>query len=212
MLAFIDDSGDPGFKFKNGSTTHFVIATCVFKNSVDAESASERIREFRRKLGFNEYEEFKFNKSNNKIRQSFIEEISNLNFFIRTIVIDKTRIYSEFLISNPQNFYQYAIKKVLQNSNGTILNAHIKIDGVLSKRYRQTFDVYLRNSLNSDEVKTFYKFSAVNSKNDQLIQLADMVAGSTRRYFEKHDDHSRKIWESLSPIRNHENSDIWEYQ
>lgn len=212
MLAFIDDSGDPGFKFAKGSTTHFVIATCVFRNNLAAEFAAQRIRNFRKKMKLHEFEEFKFNKSNHNLRKLFVQEISSLDFFIRAIVIDKRRIYSNFLRSNPKDFYQYAIKQVLQNSGSTITNAHIKIDGDLSKRYRQTFDVYLRNSLNSDEMKIFHKFTSVNSKNDQLIQLADMVAGSLRRRYEKHDSHSEDIWQLLAPVLEDSDSDIWEYK
>lgn len=30
MIVFMDDSGDPGFKFEKGSTTHFIIAMIIF--------------------------------------------------------------------------------------------------------------------------------------------------------------------------------------
>ncbi len=34
MLVFIDDSGDPGFKFEKGSSKYFVIALVIFKESI----------------------------------------------------------------------------------------------------------------------------------------------------------------------------------
>ncbi len=37
QLIFIDDSGDPGFKLKRGSSQLFVIACVIFDNPISAE-------------------------------------------------------------------------------------------------------------------------------------------------------------------------------
>jgi hypothetical protein len=71
MLVFIDDSGDPGFKFDKGSSTHFVIACIVFDDNLDAEETALKIKRLRRSLGWRDDHEFKFNKASKDIRLAF---------------------------------------------------------------------------------------------------------------------------------------------
>jgi hypothetical protein len=45
VLVFIDDAGDPGFKFARGSSRFFVVAYVVFDDRTDAEDACRRMQE-----------------------------------------------------------------------------------------------------------------------------------------------------------------------
>lgn len=40
QIIFIDDSGDPGFKFNRGSSRYFVIACIIFNSKISAEYTS----------------------------------------------------------------------------------------------------------------------------------------------------------------------------
>ena len=64
------------------------------------------------------------------------------------------------------------------------VNAKIKIDGSGDRIFKRNFSVYLRKDLNYNGKKVIKNLRFVNSKESVLIQLADMVAGSERRYFE----------------------------
>jgi hypothetical protein len=74
---------------------------------------------------------------------------------------------------------------LLKYSNKTISEASIKIDGSGDRIFRKTFLSYLRKQLNTGEAKIIKKCKLVNSKNNVLIQLADMVAGGARRFYDK---------------------------
>ena len=185
MLIFIDDSGDAGFKLDKGSSKFFVISAVIFDDNLEAEKTAVAIKQFRRDAGFSDEVEFKFNKSRRKIREGFLETVSTFNFRIRNLIIDKSLIRSEELRNNRESFYSYAIKMLLKYSNKTISEASIKIDGSGDRIFRRTFLSYLRKQLNTKEAKIIKKCKLVNSKNNVLIQLADMVAGTVRRSYDK---------------------------
>ena len=63
MLVFIDDSGDPGFKFERGSSRYFIVLILIFNDELEAEKTAVAIKELRRNLGFPDDAEFKFSKS-----------------------------------------------------------------------------------------------------------------------------------------------------
>ncbi|MBU1255411.1 DUF3800 domain-containing protein, partial [Patescibacteria group bacterium] len=97
MLVFIDDSGDPGFKFNKGSSKVFVIACVIFDDKLEAEKTAVAIKEFRRKIKFPDTMEFKFNKSSKKVRKGFLIKVSKYKFRIRAIVMQKEKIYGREL-------------------------------------------------------------------------------------------------------------------
>jgi hypothetical protein len=178
MFVFIDDSGDAGFKLNKGSSKHFVIACVIFDDNLDAEETALKIKRLRRSLGWRDEREFKFNKSNKAVRLQFLEEIKGCPFRVRAIVIDKSIIRSPELRNNKNKFYNYAIKEVLSKSDGAIQDASIRLDGHEDRAYKRAATTYFRQQVQANVTKNM-KF--VNSKNDNLVQLADMVAGSILR-------------------------------
>ena len=181
MLIFIDDSGDAGFKLEKGSSEYFVICSVIFDDNLVAEKIATAIKELRRDLGFSDKMEFKFNGSSKKTKQAFLSTVAKYKFRIRALVVDKRLIRSDELKNNKDSFYGYFIKTLLKHNNDTILNASIKIDGSGDRAFRRSFLTYLRSQLNNKQSKIMKKCRLVNSKNNVLIQLADMLAGTIRR-------------------------------
>ncbi|MBI2443829.1 MAG: DUF3800 domain-containing protein [Candidatus Magasanikbacteria bacterium] len=184
MLVFIDDSGDPGFKLDRGSSRYFIISLIIFRDPLEAEKAAVAIKELRRRLGFPDTVEFKFAKSRKTVREQFLRTILPFSFAVRSLVIDKSIIRSEELRTNKRSFYSYAIKLVLQYSDGKILDAKIKVDGSGDRVFRRSFVSYLRSQLNSDERRIVQHCKLVDSRENVLIQMADMIAGSIHRSYE----------------------------
>ena len=180
MLVFIDDAGDAGFKLEKGSSKHFVIACVIFDDNLDAEETALKIKRLRRSLKWRDDHEFKFNKASKLVRLTFLSEIKSCNFRVRAIVADKEVIRSPELRTNNTKFYNYMIKEVLSKSDGSIKNGSIRLDGHEDRAYKKAAATYFRQQANPrGSVIKDMKF--VNSKNDNLIQLADMVAGSILR-------------------------------
>lgn len=181
MLIFIDDSGDAGFKLDQGSSRFFIISLVIFDDELEAEKTAVAIKELKRELRFSESTEFKFYKSRKNVREKFLQKVTGFKFRVRSIVIDKSLIRSKELQGNKNSFYSYAIKMVLKCNGGTIEDAKIKIDGSGDRVFRKSFLSYLRKQLNSDEKKIIKSCKLVDSKENVLIQLADMIAGSIHR-------------------------------
>ena len=184
MLVFIDDSGDPGFKFNKGSTKFFVISLVIFDDELEAEKTAVAIKDLKRTLNFPDDMEFKFFRSSNNVRKEFLQTVNFFKFRVRSLVIDKTLVRSEELRGNKNSFYAYAIKTVLKYSDKTVSSAKIKIDGSGDRIFRKSFLSYLKRELSSGHKRIIQNCKIVNSSGNVLIQMADMIAGSVRRSYD----------------------------
>lgn len=176
---FIDDSGDPGFKLNKGSSSHFVISCVIFDDSLDAEEVALTIKKYRKLLGWGEQREFKFNKTQKKYIKELLVIVAKLNFRIRAICVDKSTIRSPELINKQNSFYNYVIKEVLSKSIN-LINADVRLDGHSGREYKKSASTYLRREVNLRTHK-IAKVRFVDSRTNNLIQLADLVAGSILR-------------------------------
>ncbi len=183
----------------------------IFDDELAAEETAVRIKKLRRELGLSDYCEFRFSKCSKKIKCKFLETIKDAQFRVRAIVMEKSKIYSLLLRESNESFYSYAIKMVLQHNGGTIKNAKLRLDGHGGRKFKKSFNAYLRQQLNSgnkEDEKIIKKLQFVDSKNNVLIQLADMVAGSLRRSY---DLGKTDRLEYIDIIR-HRYEDIWEFR
>lgn len=62
-----------------------------------------------------------------------------------------------------------------------IVDAKIRMDGSGDKTFRRNFQAYLRTQLNSAQKKMIKDCKFLNSKENVLVQMADMVAGAIHR-------------------------------
>ncbi|MCX6816732.1 MAG: DUF3800 domain-containing protein [Candidatus Beckwithbacteria bacterium] len=187
MIVFIDESGDPGFKLQKGSSDIFVLALVIFNDNLEAEKTSVAIKELRRKLKLQDKYEFKFNKTNRKFRKAFFNAIRSFKFRVRAIMVNKALIRSQRLRSNKEDFYNYVIMQVLKQSGGSIKNAKLKVDKRGERTLRNQLRVYLSRRLDNKNSKIFKDLKFVDSRQNTLIQLADMVAGAVFSDFTKKD-------------------------
>lgn len=199
MYVFVDESGDAGLNIAKGSSKLFVVACCVFSESMAAEEAAEKIRRLRSELKWHQKEEFKFSKTRPLIQLQFLELAKSFDFFVRSIVIDKSRFSADSLKPDKHSFYNFAIQQVLADSIGTISNAKLLIDGRAPKESLNATKKYFNSQLESGEM-LIDKLKFVDSKGDQLIQLADMIAGAIRRSHDQSRSDQDVYREALRPI------------
>lgn len=206
MLVFIDDSGDPGFKIRKGSSKIFVISLIIFRDNLEAEKASLAIKQLRRTLKMSDFAEFKFNKSSRKVKNAFIDSVKPFNFKIRAIVVNKNIIHSAQLKTHKENFYNYMIMQVIKKSQ-SIKKAKLKFDKRGEKEIRNQLRVYLSRELNNRERNIFIDLKFVDSRQNTLIQLADMVAGSIFSFYTNKDKTYLKKLKTASKVE-----DVWIFQ
>lgn len=183
MLIFIDESGDPGFNFAKGASEYFALAAVIFKYPEDAEEASTVMKKLRKSLNKGKSYEFKFNKLRHLERLLFLQAIAEVNFEIVSIVYNKRKlapIYSQLR----SKFYTYAISQLLLSFANQLSNARVVIDGSKEKDYTKYFSATIRQTLESNTTsRLVQRVKFADSRNNDLIQLADTVVGSIRYYY-----------------------------
>jgi hypothetical protein len=201
MLVLIDESGDPGFELKRGSSPYFVVCMVVFKNFDQAEACSSAIQQLQKDKSV--YPEFKFSNCRAEIRDHFFACVRKFDFSIYALVVPKRDIYSPTLRSDTGKFYNYFVRQLLTQNQALLAGADIKIDESGDRRFKQELIAYLRRVMDKDCIKSV-KFKP--SRGDHLIQLADMVTGAISRLYTEKKDNAR--WHNMLVPKI---ANLWEF-
>ena len=186
QFIFLDDAGDTGIK--NSATGHFVVAAIIVDDSKNLENLIVAMNGFRAGLGWVDMHELKFNSTKKSIIRNLLQFITQFEFFICAAVIDKAKITVMPQLASGESLYNFTIKELLLRLN--LSEPIIFIDGVAHKRQAERVRTYLRQSLKEHGVNKC-KIRFVDSRKDVLIQLADVVAGSIARSYNKEkNDHN----------------------
>jgi hypothetical protein len=204
LLVLIDESGDAGFKLARGSTPHFIVAMVIFEDFEEATRTSKIIEDTRAALRIKT--EFKFAKCANQAKDGFFEAVAPCKFTVRALVVDKARIYSDNLRENKERFYGFFVKSLLQHDGNALAGARIKIDGSGDREFKQELASYLKRESAQGKIASV-KF--VESHRDNLIQLADMVAGAIARSYKEGDRSEHNRWRKMLTSKTR---DIWDFR
>lgn len=178
MIIFIDESGDPGFKTEKDSSLFLVISLLIFDKEEDSVRTSQVIEAYRKKIKYASSYEFKFRKTRKKIIVGLLESVKHCKFRIRSIILDKSQVKLGKGINNKTLYYGLliiALEKCLDSQQ----DIKVRLDGIAERELRNAWRTYLRNHLKERVID----FKLVDSKNDSLIQLADIIVGSTGRSY-----------------------------
>ena len=181
---FIDDSGDGGFKFGSGSSSHLVMAACVFPDPAQIELLKSRMLRCAAQNGVKT--EFKYSKTKERTKDCFFECTDDVVFHVRAICIDKSLITSSLLRESPSALKSYAIRLLLSKGFGNIRDAKVVIDGQDTKAFGIPDQAYLMNMANREQPGTIRRVEWADSKQNVGVQLADMVAGAINRGIRTH--------------------------
>lgn len=202
MLVLIDESGCAGFKLGKGSTPRFVVGMVIFHDHEEAERASRAIADARVTLRVKP--EFKFSKCSDWARDGFFRTVDAYAFQVRALVIDKAKIYSPHLRLSPDSFYSYFVQLLISRAGGTLMDASVKIDGSGDREFKRALSVYLRREVGPGKIT---KLRFTDSRQDNLIQLADMATGAIARSYSGRADANR--WRSMLAPKI---ANVWEFQ
>ena len=180
MLVFIDESGDAGLRIAEGSTDYFVVILVVFQNYANADKADSCINLLRRQLGLPSDFEFHFNSLNNKRREAFLQSVASQEFFYSGIVIDKRKLDGASM-QYGDSFHQYTCGLVFQNMKSYLYNSIVVIDGTGSRQFKRALQTYLKKCTNDRDTQHIKQVRMQQSRNNNLLQLADMICGAVRR-------------------------------
>lgn len=197
QIVFIDESGDPGFKAN--SSQNFAFALVIFEKGQDAEETELAIHQAA--VRSRHLSEFKYSKTCDKVKNIFFEEIANSPFRAKVIYVNKMLVTSSELRSNANKFYNYFLKQVL--THASLNKASVKLDGK-----KDSVKMELVNYIRTQAGNTVSKIKYEDSKNNRLIQLADMIVGLTIHACAPNATNAQKQW--LNQIKR--KLDIWSFK
>ncbi len=96
------------------------------------------------------------------------------------IAIDKSRLRGEAL-GDEGSFYHYACMKAFESIKSSLDRATVVIDGSGSRASRRQLAQNLKRLVNDPEQYAIAKVKTQNSASNNLLQLADMIAGVVHR-------------------------------
>lgn len=182
MLAFVDESGDPGRKILNGSSAYFVVALVTFQDHEDALACDQRIELLRRELGRPWYE-FHFSHNSRKVRQQFLEAVAPYPFFYHVFALNKDpeKLYGPGF-DYKESLYKFSARLTFENAKPYLDNAAVVIDESGDRNFRDELAVYLRRRIRDIGGRSpIRKVKIQRSSGNNLLQLADYVAGVSNR-------------------------------
>ena len=175
-LIFIDDSGDPGFR--GTSSRYFLMTAVAFNDTECALEVDRLISHFRISLGWSENAEFKFRKTNKLIIRQLLNLVSKTSFEVYSVYVGKSKYRSIMPLMNKKKFYDWMIEELI---NVIPFNeAKIMINGAADKKTRLRTASYIRHKVNV-EGRRIKALKIVDSRRDNLIQLADLLSGTLGR-------------------------------
>jgi len=182
MLALIDESGDSGFKIGKGSSKYFTIALVIFEDDDEAIACDNRIEILKRELGWITRSEFHFKSNSDKIREAFFRAVLPYNFFYYGFVLNKysTKLYGDSF-KNKTSFYKYTCGLVFENAKSKLVDCTVIIDENGNPGFRKQLSKYLKGKMNTKYQKCIKKVKMESSLSNNLLQLADYVAGAINR-------------------------------
>ena len=178
VYAFTDEFGAYGFSFDlEGVTTHFIITSIIVEQS-KLEEVRTQVNEIRKKhFQTGEMKSSKIGKKHER-RKKILEDLRPIDFKIFSVVVDKREIAEWKGLHYEQSFYKFLNNIMHKELIRAFPILTICSDEIGGSRYMQSFSEYVQKRIDIPTLFGEADFCFENSKNDVLIQLADLISGT----------------------------------
>jgi len=179
-----DESGDVSFAFAKGASRHFVLAAV---GTDDPEALRRLVIDLRSRIGLPVQFEFKFNAMTPAMLRRFVlPALAGAEFNIWAVVADKRRLAEPFRMMRATDVYLFFVTELIR----VIPEARREGATLILDQFRPGYQLLadLRRAMVARGIKRNLKRVLVrDSRDEYLIQVADLVAGSLMRMV-AHDD------------------------
>ena len=174
---FIDESGDPGLEGEAGSSSHFVIAMVQLPERMPLYPLA-RVRQ---KLGLSPSFEFKYHKTATAPKDVFFRDVLLIPFRVRTVIVNKMQVSLSWRYLSPQELVtELIIQMTFRASELDIANEVLIIDGATPAFCRKLRVQFTERCKEQKRIRPFKHIIGANSRSEDGLQLADMIAGAIR--------------------------------
>lgn len=229
--AFIDECGSFGFDFTtSGTSKYYILCAIVVKNS-NISALRKSVETIKKNNGFGNTE-MKSSKigNENKRRTRIISQLSPIdNFRLVVFVADKQRFMEDSQLAVHKKTF---IKFLNQHLYNLLYKVYPKLkiieDEVGDSEFQSSFKKYIEEQRPQYSLLDNYDFDYCNSKDELLVQLADIIGGTINKYFtdpgapnylemlkgkisvlEKFPNEKEPYWGTSSPEKCKYNKDIY---
>ncbi|MGD0280210.1 MAG: DUF3800 domain-containing protein [Smithella sp.] len=180
--AFIDEFGNSNLDIaKEGVSTHFIVSA-VIVDEHKIPLLEEKLDIIRKKyFQTGDIKSRKVGKDDSK-RSRILNELSELDFHIFAVVVDKAKLHSEGF-RHRHVFYKYLHSLVDGALYRTYPNLKISADQYGTKEFMDGFCKYIENN-HIPDLFNQADFCFVPSNSSLLVQLADFICGTLARHFD----------------------------
>ena len=181
--AYIDESGGFGFDFtKEGTSAYYVVCSVVVDDK-DIPAIEQKVFEMRNTMfGGKEMKSSSIG-ADHRRRAKVLTELLLLNFQLIVMIADKKKFYSD----SPLTEYKPVFKKVLnQRLYDAMYLAYPKLkiieDVYGTDEFQQGYRRYVQEHRPASNIFNEYDFDYANSQNNNIVQIADIIAGSVMQH------------------------------
>lgn len=202
---YLDESGDLGFDFVNRHPSkYFTVCILIVKNRLHKKIIERAVkRTLRNKVNFGKKkhriaEELKGISSTLTVKRYFYNQITDLDFEIFSLSLNKIRVFEELVRQKPR-VYNWVARLLLEKIKLNDVKDRIAFTLDKSKGIRgiMEFNSYIRNQLESElnpqiPLEIYHK----DSKEIPCLQAADLFAWGIRRKYENQDTQWYDVYKS----------------
>ena len=187
MLTFTfagDEAGDASLNFGKGASRYFVVAVVATQ---DADGLRSVLVNLRKRENFAESFEFHFNSlASEKMREKTLAALRDANFLAWAMIVDKTTVPLPLRAISGMDFYLYFVTELIDRipvemrNKGTLILDEFGSANVALVKLKRLLKV---RGIRHEFSRIFFR----RSRSEDLIQVADLVAGAILRRDAKRD-------------------------
>ena len=185
LIAFIDEFGDTGLNFNKPKTSSHFIVTAIIMEEHSIEKAKEQVAQIRHK--YFQGSEIKSSSVKNKHadrRVHILKKIFEIEFSVFALVIDKKELISKGFQYH-DSFFKFCNRIVYDELYSAFPNLDIVADSHGDNKFIQSLVRYVHKHQVIDDLFNHSSFQMSDSKDNDLIQIADFVGGSIAKGYDR---------------------------
>ena len=179
-----DEAGDASLNFEKGESRYFVVALV---GTQDADGLRSVLENLRKREHYAKGFEFHFNAlTTKKLREKTLSALQAANFKAWALIVDKTTIPEPLRILDGMDFYLYLVTELIDRipmkvrEKGTLILDEVGSANVALVKLKRMLKV---RGIQHGFSRVFFR----RSRSEDLIQVADLVAGAILRRDTKND-------------------------